>query len=1264
MPILKKKTFLFGIIMSCAIFTLGIIGIAYQKYQIRNSSTTSIKSTSQNTLIVNDTKRNIPIASELQNNRLDAIEKEKEAWAKRIQNHPYNNRPYKSKEEWKKIPKKDRPDLAMEQNFLMTMDPSLSEVPYERQIKAYKYLDSKLRNKAAISNVNWTERGPNNVGGRVRALVFDPNDVTHKKVWAGGIGGGLWYTNDITATPPTWNKIDDFWDNIAVSCIAFNPNNTSDIYVGTGEGWFNGGSQIGTGIWKSSDAGVSWSQLANTEPGAYNSSSNFHYVQKLVIKSDGTIFAATRGYYANRGGIMRSTDNGATWSRVLSIYDGTGHTDKASDIEIAANGDLYASIGIKADGTVYKSLNADNGASGTWTDLSTNVGIANAERIELACAPSDANVIYAIADGGSGSIDVEWFKKSINGGTTWTTITTPLMIDGTGSHFTRGQAFYDLIIQVHPTNTNCVLAGGIDLHRTTDGGTTWTGISHWYGDYSKPEVHADQHAIQFRPGSSDEVIFGNDGGIFYSTNAGDIASTPSFTSKNTGFNVTQFYACAAKNEVNSNYFLAGAQDNGSQKFTTPQVGSTNEVSGGDGAYCHIDQSNPDIQITSYTYNSIYRSLDGGNSFTNIISDATGNFINQSEYDSQRKILYRSADANFIKRVSDFDGTFNNLDIALALNGSQIASLKMSTYNDVLIIGAEDGRVYKLTNPSAASPSLTRIDNGTTPITTTGYVSSFDIGADDNHILVSYSNYGVTSVWETTDGGTNWYSKEGDLPDMPIRSVLYNPNNRDEVLVATEIGVWSTDDFGSGTTSAPDWEPSNSGLAHTRCDMLAFRPADNMVVVATHGRGLFTSDVFVTNQIADFSYDNSNSISCSGSLTVDFTDGSLLANNNWSWDINGDGSEDFTTQNPQYTWTSTDRVAVKLDIDNGAASVTKNIDLLIMSSGPTVSTGSPISSNSNNANGYAIGISHFSIGEISNSTSNNDGELNDYTCTSWSVLKENTTYSVSITTGTANSEGAALYIDYNDNGTFEGSEQAITFPANTDGSRTSTFTTPSSGITADKGIRLRVVSKYGSIPTSATDVSSYGQAEDYTVYFATPTGPLPVELISFNAECNTDHKEIEWQTVSESDNAYFTLLRSHDGIYFEEIHRVKGKDQNKQANRYSYNDYSVTGEQLIYQLRQTDIDGETKVMGETSANCNTDDNLTIFPNPSKGIINITGISSGSFVRIYNPLGEEIHTSKATDSNHQINISQHPSGSYQIVILKGTKIQSKTIILKKD
>ncbi|MEM9325719.1 MAG: fibronectin type III domain-containing protein [Bacteroidota bacterium] len=122
----------------------------------------------------------------------------------------------------------------------------------------------------------------------------------------------------------------------------------------------------------------------------------------------------------------------------------------------------------------------------------------------------------------------------------------------------------------------------------------------------------------------------------------------------------------------------------------------------------------------------------------------------------------------------------------------------------------------------------------------GYVSSIEVGADDSQLIVTFSNYGVTSVYETQDMGESWLSKEGDLPDMPVRWSLYNPSDRTQVMLATEVGVWVTNNFDE---PFPNWMPANTGLANVRSDMLYYRESDDLVAIATFGRGLFTSDIF-------------------------------------------------------------------------------------------------------------------------------------------------------------------------------------------------------------------------------------------------------------------------------------------------------------------------------------------------------------------------------------------------------------------------------------
>ncbi|MTI20307.1 PKD domain-containing protein, partial [Fulvivirga sp. RKSG066] len=793
---------------------------------------------------------------------------------------------------FEEIPKEDRPDLAAQHEFDMTKDPNLGYPPIHRKIDAFKEAQRLLRRKSsgkAIANVQWDERGPNNVGGRTRALIWDPNDITGKKVFSGTVAGGLWYNNDITDVDSEWQNIDDFMANLSISTLAYDPNNTQVFYAGTGLGFT--GRLRGAGIWKSTDGGTSWNQITSTD------NSDFYYTQKIVITNTSRIFALTAALeiqdivQGTNPGLRYSDDGGITWNTAISNIN-------MADIEIeddGVNGEtLYAS---DMSGGVYKSI--DNGEN--WSDISPG---DTGNRVELAVAPSDVNTVYAVAALGT---NVGWFKKSVDGGDTWSNVTIPLYLEQTGctagsNDFTRGQAWFDLILAVYPNDPNSVIAGGIDLHRTTDGGTSWEPLSYWTGrcdDY----VHADQHQIVFKQGSNNEAIFGNDGGVFYSSEL-DLAD-PDFVETINGYNTALFYATAAANVSGSNIYLAGAQDNGSNLFTTYGINEAIEVTGGDGAYCFINQQNPNIMITSYVYNNYYITLDGWSSFNGTASDNSGNFINQADYDEDADILYATRNGNEIAVYSNISsGSPTKTIKSVSIGGRQTSNLIASPYTDNrLIVGTEGGNIY-LIDDANSSPTVTLLGSNVPGAN----VSSIDIGSSDDHLLVTYSNYGVISVWETNDGGDTWNNKEGNLPDMPIRWGLYNPNNRSEVMLATELGVWTTDDISQIT---PEWEPSNEGLANVRCDMLQYRESDQQVVVATFGRGLFTSYAFLEGSIAAFEPDTR--ITYVGK-EVTFDNRSVGDATTFSWNF-GDGVSS-SLEDTKHTYSTPGKFTISLEVNGG------------------------------------------------------------------------------------------------------------------------------------------------------------------------------------------------------------------------------------------------------------------------------------------------------------------------------------------------------------
>lgn len=846
---------------------------------------------------------------------------EKDLFRAIVNSHQYAVRPHLNKEQIKAMPKQDRPDLAWEQNYLETMDPALGRPAPERLLPIYQQIAQSRNSLTATPGAvttPWTERGPSNVGGRTRAIAYDPNDVTGKKVWAGGVTGGLWYNNDITLSSSSWTAVNDFWDNIAITAIAFDPNNTNTIYVGTGEGWGTGSSR-GAGVWKSTDGGTTWNHLSAT--------SSFYYVNDLVVRDEsgtGVLYVALRGNYhaqSNHGssqqGLQRSSNGGTSFTQVLPNVPSQSINFAAADIEIAADNSIWIGTTTSSYGATDRGggriLSSTNGT--TWT---TRYTATNGERVEIACAPSDANYVYGLIESGNVLDEV---VRTTNGGTSWTSRTEPNDVDNgiPSTDFTRGQAWYDLIIAVDPNDRSTIIAGGIDLFRSTDGASNWTQISKWSNNnnlsgLSCSNVHADQHQVIFKPGSSSQVLFGNDGGVYYTNSVSSAGSSNVIFDRNNGYNVTQFYACALHPTAGSNYALAGAQDNGTQQFNNSGINATNEVTGGDGAFCFIDQTDANYQITSYVYNSYWRSTNGGSSFgSRFQSDqTTGKFINPTDYDDNQNILYSARTSSTINRVTNMTGSPSIGNFTVAGMSTMASHLRVSPYttsSTTLFVGTSSGDLYKITNADGGSPSTSNVGSGLP----SGNISCVEIGANENELLVTFTNYGLTSVWYTSNGGTSWASKEGNLPDMPVRWALFNPNDRNEVILATEVGVWSTSNLNS---SSPSWTSSNSGLANVRVDMLQIRQSDFEVIASTYGRGLFSSSGFAPS--VDFGY--SKQYPCTGE-TVLLGDSTLGAPTAWTWKISPStfsftSGTNANSQNPEVIFNTAGWYSIKLLVTKG------------------------------------------------------------------------------------------------------------------------------------------------------------------------------------------------------------------------------------------------------------------------------------------------------------------------------------------------------------
>jgi len=764
-------------------------------------------------------------------------------YANFIKSSPYSKTTTFSNKDLKKIPKRDRPDLAFEQDFLRTMDPNTGRPEHKRLLKILNTDKTKGIVYKTSSTLNWVTRGPLQVGGRTRTLMFDPNDATAKKVWAGGVSGGIWYNSDITDSLSVWQQANQSMANFSISTIVYDPVNTQTFYVGTGEGYFNLDAVYGAGIWKSTDGGVNWSNLSNT--------TQYEFIYDMVVRSEGgvgVLYAIVRDLQdtANGTEVMRSIDGGTTFT--LSSHE------PFRDLELASDNTLWAGDSV---GGIWKSSTGTNWTKVYTASSSGSPSIAIPRRVEIATSPSNKDYVFAlIADGSAlGGVVV-----TLDGGANWTDVGKPNDINDStipSNDFTRGQAWYDLIAAVHPINSLDLYLGGVNAFKLK-GGQSYKKISTWHTsvDNSVSFAHADQHAFVFRPGHNNEAIMGTDGGVFYIPDVSNLENiTNGIKKRNNGYIVTQFYSLAIEPNF-TNGFLAGAQDNGTQYFNTAGIDDTQDFSGGDGGFCFIDKTYTDVNgglyfIVSNTGNSYY--LHDFSTTPNtfnipIRSSSGGSFINAADYDDENNILY-SYDSIFTatnrtvisKTILAADGanqgtqstaTATTDDILATAFSSVVSAIRVSPYNPanrMVFFGTQNSEVASM----APDKTMTMI----TPPTLVGSVSCIEVGASDNELLVTVSNYGVTSIFYTNDGGNTWSEKQGDLPDMPVRWALFNPLNRSEVLLATEVGVWETLNI---NVASPNWVKANSSMGNVRVDMLQYRASDNVVAAATHGRGLFTS----------------------------------------------------------------------------------------------------------------------------------------------------------------------------------------------------------------------------------------------------------------------------------------------------------------------------------------------------------------------------------------------------------------------------------------
>ncbi len=796
-----------------------------------------------------------------------------------------------------------------------TKNPITGEVPKDGLMKAIQNTLAQqafFQKKSAffrgtIANAKWQERGPSNVGGRTRAILVDLNDPTHKTIFAGGSTGGIFKNANIKDVTSKWIRVNDWMANLAISSLAQDPKNPKILYAGTGD--CDGRDAQGNGIFKSTDGGNTWAQLPSTNNATFQTNPTI-----VVLPDSGHVLAGTFK------GLYKSRDGGNSWNKVLG--SGVEYGSALNDIYRivrASDGSIYACT----DNAVYRSMS--KGDSSSWVNISQNGTFSkNYARCEIAVSPTNPNVVYAVGNiKNAGSV----VSVTTDGGNTWTSGSQPVFVDGcsgAGSavDFTRTQAWYDLTLAASPVSEGTVFVGGVDQFKSLDYGKTWKQITYWAncGTASKPYAHADQHAAFFDPSGDDILYTGTDGGVFRNDSAS--ASNYNIYSRNNNYVTTQFYGGAINPGAGVSQFLAGAQDNGTNSVKNGGIGLAQEVIGGDGFLTFIDQKNGNYQFGSLYYGQWGLSKDGGKTFPTSAS-SNADFLCPADYDPKKQILYAQTkngdlwtwDVSLkVPKATTID--IPNLTVNSGTTNS-ISYIKVDPYTDNRIyLGFKTGPMYRIDNANDAATIVS-----TNISAFNGYVSGIDIDRNDTkHLLATVSSYGVAHVFESKNGGSKWFDISGNLPDMPVRDCFFSPNGDNKALIATEMGVWYTENLDSNRTV---WLPPvpGRGTPLVRTSALKFRESDKTVLAATYGRGLFTSTLFASPAaVAEFfpiSYIN---------VPTQFYGGSSGAANSYQWNF-GDGATD-TLETAVHAYSQIGTYNVKLNINNDAnLSKTKSIKIL-------------------------------------------------------------------------------------------------------------------------------------------------------------------------------------------------------------------------------------------------------------------------------------------------------------------------------------------------
>jgi len=671
--------------------------------------------------------------------------------------------------------------------------------------------------------LSWQLEGPGNIGGRFNCIAVSPTNSA--VMYAGSANGGLWKT---TNNGVNWFPITDDFPYQAIGAIAINPLNANEIWIGMGDVNINGFLYTGNGVYKSTDAGATFTSLglANT----YVISSikfNASNTNEVLISTMGNPFNKD-----NNRGIYKTTNSGLTFINRLFVNDSTGiidmvqHPTNPSILYASSFTRLRTQTKSVLNGTenyVYKSIDFGQ----TWSILAGGLpnGVLH-ERIGISICKNNPSILYTLYSTSNGTTPKLY--KSTNAGATWTQV----LVNGSFDNSAYGNfGWYFGKIYIDDSNPNLIYIPGVDLQYSTDGGINWNMLTPPWWNYI---VHADGHYMHFN--SSTDFIYCTDGGLYRTYDGGvnwiDIENIPN----------NQFYSIT-ENINNFGEYAGGVQDNGSVNGNATSINSYTRMYGGDGFKVEFAQNPLLVYAESQNGNIVFDDAYPTGNWQQILTDPGQNYNWFTPYfisPHNQNILF-FAGQKVMKITGAPYGNYASISPNLHNPASPIRVQNISTINQSkidaqkLFAGTADGKVWNTLNGGTTW-------NDITPFTGINYYVTQVMPSPNNASIVYATRSGYRAndntplVFKSINNGTTWVNISGDLPALAINDIEIMPTNENIIFIANDAGVYYT------TNGGTNWLRLGNNMPFVATFDIKLNYNNTKLIAGTYGRSMYTINV--------------------------------------------------------------------------------------------------------------------------------------------------------------------------------------------------------------------------------------------------------------------------------------------------------------------------------------------------------------------------------------------------------------------------------------